>query len=399
MDMSSKRKWAFVKLGAFIVVVVLLVAGGRILVLRKKQRLTKAPVAKFAEKSVDTVRAVRGDLTEHHDYLAWIEPIRTSQISARVTAHITQILHEEGDQVKKGERLVLLDDRDMRDAIAIAKAQIGQAQAELEVNETLLKSLRKTTAYWQAEAQRDSKLAAKGAIPEAQAQATLEKYNVALGKERSAEQRSQVIRQQILTLKVRIKELETRLSYYTITAPFNGTVSARMVDPGDLAVPGKPLLTLEDTSAIKLAFDIPQVDLSFIKVGMAGSFSYEGKTYQAKISRIYPKLNQAHMVRAEALLPATLNSRLPLGAYVTCSVNFVTLKNEVLIPIRALIDMHDQYYVFVVEHGTLKRHGVQVLGTACDKVAVRGIDSGAEVVVHSFLGWANLSDGLKVETR
>ncbi|MHA1555129.1 MAG: hypothetical protein ACTSU0_12070, partial [Alphaproteobacteria bacterium] len=71
-----------------------------------------------------------------------------------------------------------------------------------------------------------------------------------------------------------------------------------------------------------------------------------------------------------------------------------------LIPVAALIEGDLKTpHVFVVKDGQLQARKVRVLGTACELAAVEGVEVGEQVGVNSFLGWARLADGMKVEAR
>jgi RND family efflux transporter MFP subunit len=398
--MKTKPGLIIIRIVVSIALLAGLVLGGRRLILRKRAALAKAPKFEMKARPVETIAAVRGNLRESHDYLAVIEPVQTTNVSPQVTAVVKRVLHQEGDVVKKGEVLATLEDRQISDGIAIVQAQIEQARAEDAANQATLESLRKTSAYWRNEMTRDADLARKETISQAEAQASAEKYNEARGRERNADQRSLVIKQQVLALQRKIDELKTTQTYYTLKSPFDGVVSGKFADNGDLAVPGKALFTVEDRSAIKLSFDVPQTDLPAIKEGLAATFTFNRQEYQTAISRIYPTLNRARMLRAEATLAPADVANLSLGAYVTLSVAFSTHQNAILVPLGALIENgQSDTHLFRVENGVLQRRPIKVLGTACDTAAVEGVQPGDRIVVNSFLGWTRLSTGMKVETN
>ncbi len=71
-----------------------------------------------------------------------------------------------------------------------------------------------------------------------------------------------------------------QLGYCTIRSPFDGLVSHRMVDPGDLASPGKSLMVVEDRSRLKLCFDVPQQDLPQVREGLAVTYAVGGRAAQ-----------------------------------------------------------------------------------------------------------------------
>lgn len=383
-----------------IVVLAAIVLAARALMARKRQALAKSPKFELAAAPVDVVSAYRGDLDEGHDYLAVTEPVRTATISARITAAIERVHVQEGATVAQGDVLVTLDSRQFRDGLAAMEAQIAQAEAECAANEANVATLRESAAYWDRERERDSKLAESETIPRTQAEATAEKANEARGRLTAAKQKSVALEQQVRALQRKADELRTTLSYCTISSPFAGVVTVKHVDPGDLAAPGKTLLVVEDRSSVKLAFDVPQGDLPTFHEGLPVSFAVNGDNRSARVRRVYPSLSRARMVRAEIMLSGSEAEELPLGAYVDVMVVFRRCEQATLVPVDAVINgSRESPHAFVVRDGVLDARPVKVLGRACELAAVDGIEPGEQVVVSSFLGWARLSDGMKVEAR
>ncbi|OGV75464.1 MAG: hypothetical protein A3K19_29340 [Lentisphaerae bacterium RIFOXYB12_FULL_65_16] len=383
-----------------VLVVAALVAGGRFLVQRKRQALAKSPKFELRATPVDTAAATTGNLDEGHDYLSVIEPLQIANVSARITATVEKVHRQEGETVQAGDVLVTLDDRQFRDGVATMEAQTQQAKADLAANQASVTSLKESLAYWQRESERDRKLAVGGTIPPAQAEATAERTNEARGKLTSAEQKSRALEQQVEALQRKTDELRTTLTYCTIASPFAGVVTVKAVDAGDLASPGKTLLVVEDRSTLKLAFDVPQGDLPAFAAGLPVSFTVGDKVRQAAVSRLYPALNRARMVRAEALLTGPATEGLTLGAYVNAAVVFRRRENVTLVPVTAIVESPEGTpRVFVVRDGRLQVRPVTLLGTACELAGVEGVAAGEQVVISSFLGWARLSDSMAVEAR
>jgi len=327
-----------------------------------------------------------------------VEPTRTADVSARVTATVEQVLRDENEPVKAGDPLVVLDSRQIEDSIAAAKAQVEQAKADLASNQATVDALTRTVAYWQREAQRDATLAQKGAIPGAEAEGTADKASEVKGQLDAARQKSSATEQLVESLKRKQAELETTLGYCTIRSPFDGMVSHRMVDPGDLASPGKTLMVVEDRSRLKLCFDVPQQDLPRVREGLAVAYSDNGKRRDATLSHMYPSLDAARMLRAEVYLDGTDKDGLSPGAYVPLQVVLGSTGDVTLVAASSLVESPDMKpYVFVVKDQQLHATPVSVLAADGDEVAVEGIRPGEEVVLNTFLGWAQLSSGLKVE--
>ncbi|MDD2558788.1 MAG: efflux RND transporter periplasmic adaptor subunit [Desulfuromonas sp.] len=391
----------FLRIGVAILVLLALVVGGRALIQKKKRDLAQAPRYQAPTTLVDTAIVYVGDLTEVHEYLAVVEPVQSVNITARVTATLETVDVGEGDKVAVGQSLLTLDNRQTDAQLAAIQAQIKQTQADLQGNKATVTALEESFAYWSREAERDTQLAKSETIAPAQAEATVEKKNDAKGKLRAAKQKSTSIGQQILSLEARRAELKTILSYANIQSPFEGVVTARLVDPGDQAAPGKPLLVIESTGAMMIAFDVPQTDFPSVKAGLVVMFKVDGKAREAIITRLYPSLNRARMVRAEVVLNNELAAGLTSGQYLTATVALNAHKSVPLIPIGALIEgeLGSDARVFVVANGVLSWRQVQILGTACEQAAIEGVEAGEEVVLHSFLGWARLADGMEVRAR
>jgi RND family efflux transporter MFP subunit len=387
-----------VRILIILVAVAVIAGGGLALVKHKKQTLAQAPKYGMRPTPVRVASARLGDLRETRDYLAVVEPIRSANVSARLTANVDKVSADENVPAKVGDILVVLDGRQIEESLGAMKAQIAQAEAELKSNEATVESLAKSAAYWEREAGRDHTLAGKGAIPGAQAEGTADKADEVKGKLEASRQKSLAVGHLVESLKRRYSELETQLSYCTICSPFDGLVSRRMVDPGDMAVPGKTLIVIEDRSSLKLGFDVPQQDLPQVREGLGVVYSVAGKEHTAALSHLFPSLNAARMLRAEVYLDGADAAALSSGAYLPLQVVLGNSRNATLVPASSLVESPDRNpYVFIVQDGHLAARSVKVLGSSGDEVAVEGVQAGEQVVLSTFLGWAQLASGRKVE--
>ncbi len=380
-----------------------LVVAGRALIMRKKAALARAP--KFGVKSipVHAVRIRKGGLDRSREYLAVIEPVQRAVLSSRLNAvTIERVECDEGDRVRRGQLLVMLDDREIRDSIDALAARIEQAGADLAANKALIASLEKTAAYWRREAGRDRTLADKKDIPASQAERTADKASEVAGNLVAARQRSNAIMHMVQSLRHEQDTLKTRLGYCRITSPYSGVVTRRLVDPGDLATPGRQLVIVEDRSRLKLAFEVPQEDLRLVRRGNEVRFPVGNAGRVTRISHLYPSLSASRMLRAECELSGEKNKDLTIGSYLTVSVVYQRLKDVMLVPRTSIIECrkHDPH-VFVIRDGKLTHPIVKILARGRDLVAVEGkgpgVEPGAMVVTNTFLGWATLSSGLPVE--
>jgi len=381
-----------------VVIVAALVVGAVALVKRKKAALAEAPKYGLRPVPVHVATARVGDLPIQLNYLGIVEPIRLANVSARLTATVEKVFFDEGSRVKAGDLLITLDSRDIEQDIAATEARIAQAQADLAGNEATVEALSRSLAYWEREAERDQTLAEKRDIAASQAEGTAEKVNEFRGRLQAGREKSTAIRNLIQSLVKTKDQLETKASYCTIKSPYDGVVSRRDVDPGDLAAPGKILMVVEDRSQLKVALNVPQGDVEHFSPGLPVTFQADNGPRSSTITNVFPSLSRARMLRAEIVLSGEQAGGLSCGQYLPVSVTLRQLDDVVLIPGTCLIERPSEHtYVFVVEGDHLAPTQVEVLSTSGDDVAVTGVAGGTRVVTNTFLGWATLSSGIKVE--
>jgi multidrug efflux pump subunit AcrA (membrane-fusion protein) len=155
---------------------------------------------------------------------------------------------------------------------------------------------------------------------------------------------------------------------------------------------------VEDRSKLKLGFDVPQQDLPAVREGAEVEYAVAGADRKAALSHMYPSLNAARMLRAEVYLDGAEAAGLSSGAYVPLRVVLGHAKDVVLVPAAGLVEGPDgTAHVFVVRGDHLEARSVGILGASGEDVAVEGVRAGEQVVLSTFLGWAQLSSEQKVE--
>ena len=348
-----------------ILLVVLLMVG---VVVKRKKHLKSVKPYGLRPLAVHVAEVLPQSLESSHSYLGVVEAWEVANVSSRISAKVDIVSRNEGDIVKADEMLLHLDDSDI--------------QAQIKAFESTIQSLKINRDFWVQEDQRDSKLAKEAVISSVEAESTHNKMTTAVARLKAAQQN--------------LDSMMTKLSYTQLKSPFDGQVTIRNVDPGDLATPGRVLMTVENLSSLKIAFDAPQDDMSFLKKGLPVRVKMGGKTMTFEIMRIYPSLNKSRMVRVE--VKAAVADGLVTGSFVSLKVIVQQHENAITVPRESLMQRAEGHWVvFKVVSGKLKLTPVERIMASNSRVEVSGVKSGEQVVVSTFLGWANLSDGLKVE--
>jgi membrane fusion protein (multidrug efflux system) len=291
-----------------------------------------------------------------------------AELKAEVPGRVTRVLVQEGDTVRAGAVLGAQDEDDLSLAAQAAEAQSAMAQAQA------------------AQAKRDSDRAAalleKRSVTRQYAQQTETAYNAAAASERAASSEAGAA-------KVRLKKAR-------ITAPFDGQVARRLVQPGDVLVPGQPAFEVVDNRKLEIQADLPAAAMAMVKPGQAVRFRVPGfeKPFDATLTQVSPSLSQDGRnlrVRIEVPNPDRL---LKSGTFVEGVILGLGEQSLPALP-SALIKAQDRNAdIFVVENGQARKKSV-VLGPEQDGWRpVQGLQPGEQVVAQ---GADLVTDGAKLK--
>lgn len=382
-------------------IILLIMVGAAIFAVKRKQALlATAKVPGDRPIPVTVATAHTGNFTKSLDYVGVVEPHYSANLSSRVTSEVDEVLHVEGDVVKKGELLIKLDDRKLLGDIAVLKAKLEEIKTKISANGVNVKSLKDTSAYWEKQVKRDKFLSEKNVTPVKELETSTERYNTKKGLLDVALQNDKTLHAELDAMEGQLSIAKTNLSYAKIVSPFDGVVCEKLVDPGDLAAPGKLLMVFENQKKLKVVVDVPQTDVGKLRVGQSVRIACRDYKVDARLSRIYPAVAKSRMVRIESYLPPTIGEKLISGQYVRISMATSKLNNVTLLPSSAIDLSHDggDKTAFVLDAGRLKKREVKILGNNGREVAVSGIKPGEQVVTSAFLGWAKLADRLKAKS-
>ncbi|MDZ7852402.1 MAG: efflux RND transporter periplasmic adaptor subunit [Halomonas sp.] len=391
------KKWM-----ARIAVVAVLVALGAVAawaVMSRMAELAAAPSFTTSPVAVHTVAAETGTLSPGLNYLAEAEAIRTADISTNVIEVVQEVAVDEGDRVVAGDLLVRLDTSEIDARLNGVAADINKASAEREAEQATQEALAYSTDFWTKEVSRLRQLRNQHAVAQADLDAARNQLNQIEGQLEASRQKLKALDAGLDSLRARQVQLQSQRSHYLLSAPFAGTVTARTVDPGDQAAPGKVLIRISSLQTMRLAFGVPEEDRPAVEAGRTVSFSLKDALHQAVIDRIHPALDAAGLARAEVDLPEGMAA--PPGTEVSVTVALPPLEARVMIPAGALAGGNETPTVYLVIDGKAQARSVTVHGRDTnDRVAVSGIEPGAKVVITPYLGWTRLADGVPViETR
>lgn len=276
----------------------------------------------------------------------------TAVVASKTLGYVRAVRVRSGDLVKAGQPLVDLEANDVRASVARANAAVAQsfeAKAEAESGLIAARAAAKIakTSYDRASALRQEQAITNQQFDEAEAH-----WQGATAQEKMAEARVRSVESRIAEARAGAGEASAQLAYAAIVAPFSGRVLERHVDPGTLASPGMPLLTLADEGALRVEAPVEESHAADVNLGDTVDVAIDAipAPITGKIGEIVPSVDpasRAFLVKID-LPPQT--TKLRTGAF--ARVGFRTGVNQALVvPTTALTTLGSLDRVFVVEDG------------------------------------------------
>jgi multidrug efflux system membrane fusion protein len=329
---------------------------------------------------VSAAPARRGSLDVYLDALGTVTPVSTVTVTSRVAGELTEVDYREGQAVKKGDLLAVIDPRPYQ-------AVVEQAEGQLARDRAMLKNAHLDLARYQ-EALREH------AIPEQQAATS----------QATVEQDEGVVRLD----KGLLDAARVNLDYTRIVSPIDGRVGLRMVDAGNIVQANGtvPLATLTQLQPITVIFTIAEDHLDEVLEQMRSGRPLavlaldRSQTKQLAEGVLLTIDNQIDTstgtVKARASF-ANLKNELFPNQFVNVRLRLRTLTNAVLIP-SAAIQLNDaQSFVYVVNpDGTVHSREIKVNATEGETAAVTGVAAGEKLITDGF---DRLQEGMKVSIR
>ena len=289
---------------------------------------------------------------------AVVEAVRQSTVSAQIAGRVVELRFDVGDAVKKGEVIVRIDERAANQAVAASTAQVQEAQA--------------TLANARAQYERSQQLAAQ-------------KFISAAGLEK-AEADYKAAQARVSSLIAGAGQASTERSFATIVAPYSGVVSARHVEVGEMAVPGKPLMTGFDPSSLRVVANLPQAQLPAIEsIGKAWvEVPALGRRIEAKQITVVPSADpRTHTTRVRLELPADVSGIVP-GVF--ARAHFSTGRaTRLMVPRAAVLQRSEVTAVYAIDDKGAPRLRQVRLGTAGDEQGIEvlaGLKNGERVALE-----------------
>jgi membrane fusion protein, multidrug efflux system len=284
---------------------------------------------------VEVVAPVRGEVLATYTGTATLEAEADAEVVAKVSAEVRRLAVEEGDTVRAGQLLALLDDRQLRLQAAQTRAAFAKAERDYK---------RKVELHQKG-------LVAAGAF--------------------------ESLKYDLENLRAAYDLAQLSLSYTEIRAPFAGIVSARRIKLGQMVQLGDRLFRVTDPTPLKASFFVPERELQRLKIGQPATVQLDalgGQTFPAIVSLVSPTIDATTATFKVTLEVNDKAGVVKPGMFARVGIVFERRANALTIPRAATLESDGATTVFVVAEGK-----------ANERTVTLGLSNGAHVEIASGL--------------
>ncbi len=311
-----------------------------------------------ARVGVRTAIAELRNLAQETEFLGSFSPNREAEVSPQAGGQIISLPFEEGQTISAGQLMAKLDDEQLRYQVEALQVTLEGYQNDLKRYEVLVKG-------------------------DATPAVNLERTQLS-----------------IRSTQAQIKQLQKQIANTTITAPFSGIITDKLVEKGSVVSMGSPIAKITDISSLKLMVDVPEKAINQFWTGQTIPIEtevYPDARFTGRVSMIAAEGDAAHNYPVQ--ITVTNSGKYPLRAGMYGSIaNTSTLKKQTLaVPRQAILGSAKEPQIYVIENGRAMIKTVEIGATTNEYYEItKGLKIGDRVVTS---GQINLQNGTLVTAQ
>ncbi|MBT9136717.1 MAG: Macrolide export protein MacA [Firmicutes bacterium] len=338
------------------------------------------PVIEQEAVSVQVEQATVGSISETVGFSGEVAASSEVQVTPKTGGRIIRVAAAVGQQVRKGDLLVELEARELTMAVKQAEAAVEMAMANLQNAKTggalaqLQAAVRQTAAAYnnaQTILRRMEMLYHEGAIALQQLESARLQVEVSgsqdtLAREQLAifergEGQAQVLEAQVRQAQIGLQMAQLNLSNARILSPVSGLVVAIAAEPGNLASPGLPIVTLTGLDDVTVMARLTEQAVGLFSPGMVVEVEVPaiGVTLTGEVQEVAPgAAGGTRFFLVKAKVPAADGLR--AGMFARLRLVAAESAEAVLVPRTAVLEQDERHFVFTVKNGKAVRREVAV---------------------------------------
>lgn len=337
----------------------------------QSKQAASAPGVIRALSPGDVLRAANGTVRDTLPVTATLTALNFSEMAAEVDGRVREVRVREGEQVKAGQVLAVLDSESLGESVKEQQAQLDNQKARLALARIKLNKQRELFAQG---------FISKLAIDELESD-----YRI-----REGELKAQA---------AQLARAERSLADTRLHAPISGVLYQRKINAGDMVARNQKVLAVADLSVLEAVASVPSRLIAKVRPGQSVLLQLEGgrEAVTGEVVRINPVANAGTRSFNVYVRVANPQGELKAGQFAKGGIVLAQESTLVSLPLGALRERETRPWVMLVSKGKLVRRNVEIklLSMAERQVAVAGVQPG-EVVLSSALAGLNAGDAVKL---
>jgi RND family efflux transporter MFP subunit len=337
-----------------------------------EQRMAAVRIETLADSEIADIYQASGSVRARY----------SAAIAAKIAANILEVRAQAGDHVQAGQLLITLDRRDLEANLLRSEGARAEAESAIDEAESAITAALVNCELARVTHKRFQDLLANVSVSQQEfdeSQARLRSAEAAL--EMAASNRREILARRG-EAEAEITAARVALGYATLTAPFAALVTERKADPGSLATPGVPLLTLEREGNPRLEASIDESRLGLVRVGESVAVEIDAlnRSFIGRVAEIVPSVDAAtRSLTVKIDLPAVPGLRSGMFGRAGFAIG---KRAALLVPQSAVLERGQIRAVYVVEGDTARLRFVTLGEGREDQCEVlSGLTAGERIIV------------------
>lgn len=371
--------------GAVALLLALIAIGTLPRLLRQRDALAAVREAPATHPVVTLIHAKRRKPTSELLLPGNIEPLYGAKLFARTDGYVDRRNVDIGTKVKAGQVLAVISSPEIDQQLLQARATLAQSEASLLQANAALEQAKANAELARLTKERDLPLGEQHAISQQIVDSAVQSHNARLADVSAATANITAAESNVTANRANVSRLQQIQSFERIIAPFDGVITERNVERGDLvgagsAAVGRPLFSIAQSDTLRIQIDVPQSEAVNIQDGQKAAIDVKerlGRAYTGTVIRNAGALdNAARTMRTEVQVDNRDASLLP-GMYAQVKFMLSQQRTSLIIPTSSLVVDHSGMHVVTVDPS----HRVHFVPVTIGK------DMGKEVeILHGLLG-------------
>jgi len=351
----------------------------------------KAPVA------VQSVKVQMYDIPSLYTANGTVYARMESQLASQIMARTLAVNVHAGDRVHTGQVLLSLDAQETDANYQEAEAGRAEARNAVAESESNIAAAKASLDLAKVTAQRMNDLYGKRSISKQEFDEADAKLKTSQASYDMARARREQISDRIAQKEAALRQARVTRGYAVIRAPFAGVITARNIEPGALAVPGNPLLTIEAASGFRLHAIVEESRISLIHLNDRAAVFLDGlqQEIEGRVGELPPVADaNSHSFTVKIDLPSITTVHSGQFGHASFSAGS---RQAMTLPLQAIVENGQLQSVYVIDRGVARNRLVTFGDKRVGQVEVlSGLQTGDRVICPIPIG---LAAGNKVEER